>query len=155
MVSERLINIKEYSVNDCILVKGQYRSYNLHGELKTKLVLFVFANSFEKLGYSDNYNEIYLEGNITRLPVFRQTPLGREICDVILGVPRAYSKTDYIPCVIWGKNAKYISKLEVGDCIRVAGRVQSREYTKDGETKTAYEVSVNLVEIIDFDEESA
>lgn len=149
MVSERLINIEDYLIGNCVIVKGQYRSYSLHNEDKTRLMLFVFAQSMEILSYNDNYNEIFLEGYVSKPPVFRQTPLGREICDVILGVPRAYNKSDYIPCVTWGKTAKYVSKLEVGECIRVAGRVQSREYTKDGETKTAYEVSVNLVEVLD------
>lgn len=148
LVSERLINIKEYNVNECVLVKGQYRSYNLHGDFKTKLVLFVFANSFEKMNYSDNYNEVFLEGNITRPPVFRQTPLGREIADIILAVPRGFGKTDYIPCVCWSRTAKYVCDLGMGETIRVAGRVQSRDYVKDGETKTAYEVSVSLVEYV-------
>lgn len=149
MVSERLINIGNYHVNDCIVVIGQYRSYSIHTEYKSKLVLFVFANSIETLNYSDNYNEAYLEGYITKPPTHRLTPNGREISDVMLGVPRAYNKSDYIPCIFWGRCAKYVSKLEVGDHIRVAGRVQSRNYDKGGDVMTAYEVSVNLVEVID------
>lgn len=149
MVSERLIDITEYFLGDYVIVKGSYRSYNIHEENKTRLSLFAFAESVEKLSYSDNYNDIFLEGYITKPPTYRRTPNGREICDVMLGVSRAYNKTDYIPCVCWGKSAKFVSRLEVGDCIRVSGRVQSREYTKDGETKTAYEVSVSLVEVLD------
>lgn len=154
IVSERLINIKDMR-NSYVIIKGQYRSYNAHTDQKIKLMLFVFATQIELLPYEDNYNEIYLEGCINNPPVYRQTPLGREITDLILNVPRAYGKCDRIPCVCWGKSAKYVSKLETGDYIRVAGRVQSREYTKDGETKTAYEVSVNLVEIVDNGQESA
>lgn len=154
IVSERLININEYNLNDCLLIKGQYRTYNVHTDHKIKLMLFIFATEITSLSYKDNYNEIYLEGYVNSPPVYRRTPLGREITDLILNVPRAYGKSDRIPCVCWGKSAKYVSKLETGDYIRVAGRVQSREYTKDGETMTAYEVSVNLVEIID-DQESA
>ena len=149
MVSERLINITEYGIGTNVIIKGQYRSYNSHEELKTRLLLFVFAQSVEILSYRDNYNEIFLEGYVSKPPVFRQTPLGREICDVMLGVPRAYNKSDYIPCVMWGKTAKYVSNLEIGDYIRVAGRVQSREYVKNGETRVAYDVSINLVEVLD------
>lgn len=155
IISERLVNLSEYPVNTNVIVKGQYRSYNLHNKNNVKLMLYVFATDLELLSYKDNYNEIYLEGYLNKPPIYRQTPLGREITDLILNVPRAYGKSDRIPCVCWGKSAKYVSKLEVGDYIRVAGRVQSRQYLKDGETKTAYEVSVNLVEIMDNDEESA
>lgn len=155
LVSDRLFNIRELKIDSYILVRGQYRSYNLHENLKTRLLLFVVATELEIISYSDSYNEVFLEGYITKPPVYRQTPLGREICDVILGIHRGYNKTDYIPCVIWGKNAKYISKFEVGDVIRVAGRLQSRNYDKAGETKTAYEVSVNLVEVLDDSDEVA
>lgn len=147
IISERIINIKEYTKGDYIIIKGQYRSHNLHEGLKTRLLLFVFAQIIEPLNYEDNYNDLMLEGYITKPPTYRQTPLGREITDIMLAVPREYGKSDYIPCVVWGKNAKYVSNLEVGNCIRVAGRVQSRPYFKDGETKIAYEVSVSLVEI--------
>lgn len=155
LLSDRLFNIREYKKDSYIIVRGQYRSYNLHEGFKTRLLLFVVASEIETLNYSDYYNEVFLEGYITKPPVYRQTPLGREICDVMLGVHRDYNKTDYIPCVIWGKNAKYISKFDVGDIIRVAGRLQSRNYNKAGETKTAYEVSVNLVEVVDDNDEVA
>ena len=147
IVSERLINIEDYKINDYIVVRGQYRSYNLRENSKTRLVLFVFAQNIEPLNYADNYNDIFLEGYISKPPTYRITPKGREIADILLSVPRDYNKSDYIPCVAWGRNAKYVSKLEVGTQIKVSGRVQSREYTKADETKIAYEVSVNLVEL--------
>lgn len=155
IVSDRLINLGDYHMGNFVIVRGQYRSYNLHEDIKTRLVLFVFATEWEALGYEDYFNDVFLEGYLTKPPVFRKTPLGREIADVMLGVNRGYGKTDYIPCVCWGRNAKYISAFTVGDGIRISGRVQSRTYQKDGENKTAYEVSIKLLEPIGDDEESA
>lgn len=147
IVSERLINLRKFIVNSYIGVKGQYRSYNLHENNRNRLKLFVFATALEELE-PDNVNDVFLEGIIKRTPTHRVTPLGREISDVMLLVPREYGKNDTIPCVVWGRAANYVSLLKVGDKIRVAGRIQSREYTKNDETKIAYEVSVNLVECI-------
>lgn len=147
IVSDRLINLGDYHMGNFVIVRGQYRSYNLHEENKTRLVLFVFATEWESLGYVDYFNDVFLEGYITKPPVYRKTPLGREITDVMLAVIRGYGKTDYIPCVSWGRNAKFISKCSVGDPLRLSGRVQSRTYQKDGETMTAYEVSVRLIEL--------
>ena len=149
IVSERLINLREYPVNSYVAVKGQYRSHTLHDKEKNrnKLLLFVFATELEEVKV-DNVNNIFLEGVINKPPTHRVTPLGREISDVILLVPREYGKTDRIPCVVWGRAANYVSYLSVGSKLRVAGRVQSREYEKAGEIKTAYEVSVHLAECI-------
>lgn len=145
LVSERLIDLQKINIHSYVVVKGQFRSYNSHDEDKTRLILFVFATEIE-LTDTDNYNDVFLEGYIIKPPIYRLTPLGREISDILLCVPREYDKRDYIPCIAWGRTAKYVSKLVVGTCIRVAGRVQSRDYIKDCVNMTAYEISVNLVE---------
>ena len=134
------------SVRGCVGVKGEFRSYNDHSENKTKLKLYVYVTELEMVNENTNINDVFLEGYICKVPVYRKTPLGREICDVMLAINRDNGKSDYIPCVFWGKKACYVKGLEIADCIRVAGRIQSREYTKDGIVKTAYELSVNLFE---------
>lgn len=157
MVSEKLVDVrKEYS--GCMVeVSGQFRSYNRHETEKQRLVLSVFVQEifFPKdedvdLNYKSN-NRIVLEGYICKVPVYRRTPKGREIADVILAVNRPYGKSDYIPCIVWGRNAKMATRLEIGTRIKVLGRIQSREYTKmlsetESEVRVAYEVSVCLLE---------
>lgn len=145
IVSERLINIRENHTNEYIYIRGQYRSHNRHEGDKNKLLLYVFALEVE-ITEEAAVNDIFLEGNLCKEPVYRETPLGRQITDIILAVNRGYNKSDYIPCICWGRLAHYAGGLKVGDRVRLAGRIQSREYTKDGEIKTAYEVSVNLLE---------
>lgn len=147
IISDRIINTNDDYFNKYVAIKGQFRSYNLRENLKTRLILFVFATSIEVVAF-DNINDLFLEGVITKPPTYRFTLYGREISDIILAVNRGYGKCDYIPCIVWGRSANYVSGLMVGDTVRVAGRVQSREYDKNGETKTAYEVSVNLVESV-------
>lgn len=147
MVSDRLINVRENYLNEYVAIRGQFRSYNLHEALKTRLLLYVFAVDLEIVEPED-INDVFLEGVITNQPNYRETPLGREIADVTLAVNRAYGKNDYIPCICWGRTARYLRYMKIGDSIRVAGRVQSRQYNKAGETKTAYEVSVNLLESV-------
>lgn len=145
MVSDRLIDInKEYSR---VYVTGEFRSYNQHDQDKSRLKLYVFVNTIEAVDEENNINDVFLEGYLCKSPVYRHTPLGREIADVMLAVNRAYGKSDYIPCILWGRNAYYVKDLQAGEHIRVAGRIQSREYTKNAETKTAYELSVSLVEL--------
>lgn len=145
LVSDRLIDInKEYGQ---VYVTGEFRSYNERGTDKTRLKLYVFVNSIESVDDEKNINDVFLEGYLCKQPVYRRTPLGREIADVMLAVNRAYGKSDYIPCILWGRNAYCVKDLQAGECIRVSGRVQSREYVKNGETKTAYELSVNLLEL--------
>ena len=135
---------------------GQFRSYNNHEQIKTRLLLHAFVkelnllNSVEEVG---SVNEILLHGFLCKPPVYRKTPLGREIADVLLAVNREYGRTDYIPCIVWGRNARFASGLKVGDQVQVTGRIQSREYEKMEESekvkKRAYEVSVfrlNLIE---------
>lgn len=145
MVSDRLIDInKEYSR---VYVTGEFRSYNQHDPDKNRLKLYVFVDSIEVVDDEKDINDVFLEGYLCKQPVYRRTPLGREIADVMLAVNRAYGKSDYIPCILWGRNAYCVKELQAGECIRVAGRVQSREYIKNGETMTAYELSVNLLEL--------
>lgn len=143
--SDRAFN--QYGYGRWVAVKGQYRSFTVHDGGKSKLVLFVFATHIE-LTKPDDVNDVYMEGMIQKPPVYRYTPLGREITDLLMCVPRAYSKYDIIPCVCWGKTARYVDKLGVGRVVRVAGRIQSRRYEKNGAPNVAYEVSVNLLESV-------
>lgn len=147
LMSERLIDVSESLINKSVYVSGEFRSYNQHDEDKNRVKLYVFVNRLELLDTTNNVNDVFLEGYLCKQPTYRLTPLGREIADATLAVNRGYGKSDYIPCILWGRNASYVSSLSAGDCIRVAGRIQSREYTKDGHVKTAYELSVNLLEV--------
>lgn len=147
LISDRLIDVSKSLMRQSVHVRGEFRSYNQRGEDKNRVKLYVFVNSLELLSVCDNVNDVFLEGYLCKPPVYRHTPLGREISDVTLAVNRAFNKSDYIPCILWGRNAYYVRSLNVGDSIRVSGRIQSREYTKDGESKTAYELSVNLIEL--------
>lgn len=157
-VSERLID-KELIVKDkAVFITGQLRSYNNFTDKKNKLVLTVFAREIELFDNvpEGNPNSIELNGFICKEPVYRVTPFGREIADVLVAVNRAYKKSDYIPCIAWGRNARYVNKLKVGDNIKLWGRIQSRVYHKKTEhgieDKTAYEVSVSRIEYIAKDE---
>lgn len=145
IISERFIEC--VNVGNCVHVSGEFRSYNQHDKDKSRLKLYVFVHEIIAVENTHNINDVFLEGYICKPPTYRHTPLGREICDVMLAVNRAFNKSDYIPCILWGRNAYLARILSAGDCIRVAGRVQSREYTKDNETKTAYELSVSLLEV--------
>lgn len=154
MVSERLMDVTADYTGELICVNGQFRSYNRHEERKNRLVLSVFARevSFvDEMEESSKANQIFLDGYICKEPIYRKTPLGREIADVLLAVNRPYGKSDYIPCVFWGRNARYASGFKVGERVCVWGRIQSREYAKklDGgktELRTACEVSVSRME---------
>ena len=136
-------------------ILGQFRSYNNYTENGNKLILTLFAreiNVLEDDALCDN--EIYLNGYLCKPPVYRVTPFGREIADILLAVNRAYNKSDYIPCIAWGRNARIVKNMQVGQNIRIFGRMQSREYQKKISeeeilTKTAYEVSVNKLECVD------
>ena len=147
LISDRLMDVNKNLIGTCVGVSGEFRSYNQHDEPKNRVKLYVFVNKIETLTDNSNINDVFLEGYICKTPTYRVTPLGREIADVVLAVNRAYGKSDYIHCILWGRNAYYVSTLKVGDSIRVAGRIQSREYVKNGDIKTAYEVSVNLLEL--------
>jgi primosomal replication protein N len=162
MISERLIDVTKDCRGECIMVSGQFRSYNRHEELKNRLVLSVFAREIEFIDEEPDgakTNHILLEGYMCKRPVYRKTPLGREIADLLLAVNRPYGKSDYIPCIAWGRNARFCQNIEVGTKVKIAGRVQSRNYEKkfeDGttQTRTAYEVSISSLEIVNEEEEN-
>ncbi len=167
-VSERLMVNGELPIDTKITVEGQFRSYNSYGEGKNRLILTVFAKNIILLEDQESEveakkdfisNEVTLIGYICKKPVYRQTPFGREIADILLAVNRAYSKSDYIPCIAWGRTARYCENMEVGTEVKIVGRVQSRQYEKkheDGtiESKVAYEVSVASLEVINKEDDS-
>lgn len=145
LISDRLMDSSiKYNY---VYVTGEFRSYNQHDEDKDRLKLYVFVDSMAAVEAEDNVNDVFLEGFVCKQPTYRHTPHGREIADVMLAVNRQYGKSDYIPCILWGRNAYFVKDLKTGSSLRVAGRIQSREYNKNGERKTAYELSVNLVEL--------
>ncbi len=154
MISERLIDVKQDYRGRTLEAAGQFRSYNRHEGSKNRLVLSVFVRELCFLEEFTDYtktNQIFLDGYICKEPIYRKTPLGREIADLLIAVNRPYGKSDYIPCIAWGRNARYASAFQVGSRIRIWGRVQSREYTKklsemESEKRIAYEVSVSKLE---------
>ena len=154
MISERLIDVTQDYTGEYIMVHGQFRSYNRHEEQKNRLVLSVFVREIsfmEEEPDGTKTNSIWLDGYICKEPIYRKTPLGREIADLLLAVNRPYGKSDYIPCICWGRNARYASGFEVGEHVQLLGRIQSREYVKrisdtETEKRIAYEVSVSKLE---------
>ena len=162
-ISERLFKDEDLVIDKKVKITGQFRSYNSYENEKNRLILTVFAKDIEFLPNQEEEivaskdlvsNEVVLTGYICKTPIYRQTPFGREIADILLAVNRAYNKSDYIPCITWGRNARYCSKMPVGTEVKVIGRVQSRTYEKkheDGtvEQKVAYEVSISNLEVID------
>lgn len=159
-VSERLFCDNEIVLNDYLSVEGQFRSYNKFEDGKSRLMLTVFVRDILEYDEERNPNIIELSGYVCKPTIYRTTPFKREICDMLLAVNRAYNKSDYIPCIAWGRNARFAQGFAVGERITVTGRIQSREYQKliDGVsvTKTAYEVSVSNVELtVDTAEEIA
>ena len=154
MISERLIDVTQDYTGEYIMVHGQFRSYNRHEEQKNRLVLSVFVREIsfmEEEPDGTKTNSIWLDGYICKEPIYRKTPLGREIADLLLAVNRPYGKSDYIPCICWGRNARYGSGFEVGEHVQLLGRIQSREYVKrisdtETEKRIAYEVSVSKLE---------
>lgn len=155
-VSERLIDIGQLSVNTQVVIKGQFRSYNKFLDGKNRLILTVFAKDIALRGENEdikNPNQIYLDGYICKPPIYRTTPLNREIADVLLAVNRPYNKSDYIPVIMWGRNARFAQNLPVGQRLKVWGRIQSRPYQKklpNGEIqeRIAYEVSVSKLQVV-------
>lgn len=163
-ISERLLTTQDVFIGAKLQIDGQFRSYNSYDNEKNKLILTVFVKDVQFLEENQEEeeearrdvvsNEVILDGYICKKPIYRKTPFGREIADILLAVNRSYNKSDYIPCIAWGRNAKFCETVPVGAEIRVIGRVQSREYEKkheDGtiEKRIAYEVSVSSLEIID------
>lgn len=157
MISERLIDTQQSYIGQCIRVDGQFRSYNRHEEKRNRLVLSVFARELEfvsEIPEGERSNQIFLDGYICKPPIYRKTPLGREIADLLIAVNRSYGKSDYIPCICWGRNARFASTFEVGGHVQIFGRIQSREYVKklsetDAEHRIAYEISVSKVECVE------
>lgn len=149
-ISERLLG--ETKVGETLSIDGQFRSYNKLEEGKSKLILTLFAKELLTEEDDLNSNTITLTGYICKSPIYRTTPFGREICDCLIAVNRAYNKSDYIPCIAWGRNARFVKNLDVGSKVTITGRIQSREYQKKHdenniETKTAYEVSISSIGI--------
>ena len=164
-ISERLITDETLTEGRKLLIKGQFRSYNSYENERNKLILTVFAKDIEEVKEveeqeendivrkEETTNEVVLIGFVCKKPIYRQTPFGREIADLLLAVNRAYNKSDYIPTIAWGRNARFCQNLEVGAQVKIIGRVQSRQYEKkyeDGtsEVKVAYEVSICSLELI-------
>jgi len=154
-VSERLLTDVNLVIGKTIFVSGQFRSYNNYSETGNKLILTVFARDIVTDGdiqEDKNPNHIFLNGFLCKKPVYRTTPFGREITDILIAVNRAYNKSDYIPAIAWGRNARFASTLEIGENVKIWGRIQSRDYQKkiDEEnviTKTAYEISISKMDI--------
>ena len=167
--SERIINDELIAIGNKLIIKGQFRSYNSYENERNKLILTVFAKDVilaedenlseeEKEETQRTSNEVTLVGYICKKPIYRQTPFGREIADILLAVNRAYNKSDYIPSIAWGRNARFSQNLPTGTEVKIIGRVQSRNYEKkyeDGtiENRVAYEVSISSLEVIDADNE--
>lgn len=159
-VSERLFEISKIEIGKKAKIEGQFRSYNNYEGERSRLVLTVFAKEItilETEEETDNPNTVELNGYICKKPIYRQTPFGREIADILLAVNRAYNKSDYIPAIAWGRNARFCQNLEVGQNVKIYGRVQSRMYEKkheDGtvENKIAYEVSISRLEVVKSEE---
>lgn len=147
-ISERLIEANKLEIGSKLCAVGQFRSYNKIVDGKSRLMLTVFVRELCEEEYPQNPNSIALSGYICKPPIYRTTPFEREIADLLIAVNRAYNKSDYIPCIAWGRNARFVKNLAVGEKVALSGRIQSREYTKklnDQESKvmTAYEVSIS------------
>ena len=179
-VSERLINDEMMQIGTKLFIEGQFRSYNSYENDKNRLILTVFAKDIQKLEDNEETefdeegnevevndfakkdtvtNEVVLIGYICKKPIYRQTPFGREIADILLAVNRAYNKSDYIPSIAWGRNARFCQNLDVGTEVKIVGRIQSRNYEKKYEDgtivkKVAYEVSIGSLEVIKESENS-
>ena len=158
-VSEKFLSGEGINVGDKLKIDGQFRSYNNFTNVGNRLILTVFVKNIERLDPfredEENINSIYLNGYICKQPVYRTTPFGREIADILLAVNRSYNKSDYIPCIAWGRNAKYAEALKIGDNVVVKGRIQSREYQKkisetEVENKTAFEVSLARLDKVEI-----
>jgi len=160
-ISERLLTGLNLEIGKKVVVEGQFRSYNNYENERNRLILTVFAKEITEVEGEEEKeevtNEVVLVGYVCKKPIYRQTPFGREIADVLLAVNRAYNKSDYIPSIAWGRNARFCQNMEVGTEVKITGRVQSRTYEKkfeDGtsETRVAYEVSIASMEVVNEEE---
>ena len=160
-ISERLIANFDLSIGKQVVIEGQFRSYNTYEDSKSRLILTVFVKEIREKGEDEEIkvpNEVQLVGHICRKPIYRKTPFGREIADILVAVNRAYNKSDYIPCITWGRNARFCENMQIGTELKLVGRVQSRPYEKkheDGtvEQRTAYEVSISSLEFVNKEDE--
>lgn len=154
-ISEKLLLGNDVMVGSKICGNGQFRSYNKLEDGRSKLLLTVFLREITPYIESENPNYIEITGYVCKEPVFRTTPFKREISDVLLAVNRSYNKSDYLPCIAWGRNARFVKNFNIGDKVMVTGRIQSRDYQKkindEFVTKTAYEVSLNRIELVKED----
>lgn len=152
LAQEEILNSIDLSGGSMLTVEGQVRSHNIRSEERRRLLIFVFASCITA-EEGDPVNDVYIEGVLCREPTYRRTPLGREICDVMLAVKRAYRRSDYLPCILWGRTALELSQCTVGDTIAICGRLQSREYTKvtqnGSQIRTAYEISALTAQCIE------
>lgn len=158
-VSERLIDVTKDMTGKFVSVCGQVRTFNKHEENNSKLIIMVFAKEIEILESCNYNNDLYLHGFICRHPVYRETPMGREITDILVAVNRPYGKSDYIPCILWGRNARYAGDFEIGTELALYGRIQSRIYRKiisdsEIEERTAYEASISRIVKLEGENES-
>lgn len=152
-ISEKLM-LEKFQENDVIALNGQFRSYNKLFDGKSKLMLTVFVRELLPVDTEKNPNKITLKGFLCKEPIFRTTPFKREITDILLAVNRAYNKSDYIPCIAWGRNARFVKNLPVGTKLEIEGRIQSREYQKklseeEVVNKVAYEISISKANILE------
>jgi single-stranded DNA-binding protein len=160
MISDRLTDINEIKVGQVVTVSGQIRSFNRHIDDVFARELEILAQDATELPFKENINTVILDAHICKPPIYRCTPKGREIADILVAVNRPYGKSDYIPCIAWGRNARFAGGLEVGEHIQIQGRFQSREYTKkisdnEIETRVAYEVSVSRIDYAEEGEANA
>ena len=154
VAEERILNEMDLSGGEMLTVTGQVRTHNSRMDGVRRLLIFVYALRIDAED-GEPINDVILEGLICKEPVYRRTPLGREICDMMLAVPRGFSRADYLPCILWGRTAQEMADLSIRDGVRIIGRLQSRVYTKVTEEgvqeRTAYEISALTAEILDTD----
>ncbi len=156
-ISERILREEGIKMGDMVALKGQFRSYNKQVDGKSKLALTIFVREIVPKLDNAPTNIIELSGYICKEPIYRTTPFNREICDVLLAVNRAYNKSDYIPCIAWGRNARFVKSIDVGEKVVLQGRIQSREYQKkidenNIENRVAYEISISKIALATQDE---
>ena len=151
---EDVLNAVELSDGEMLTVTGQVRSHNVREDSRRRLLIFVFANLIV-CEDGEPLNDVVLEGPLCREPTYRKTPLGREICDVMLAVPRAFRRADYLPCILWGRTALECAQFHTRDILRITGRLQSRTYTKvlesGSEERTAYEISALTAQRVELE----
>ncbi len=159
-ISERILREEGIKVGDMVALKGQFRSYNKQVDGKSKLALTIFVREIVPKIENAPTNIIELSGYICKEPIYRTTPFNREICDVLIAVNRAYNKSDYIPCIAWGRNARFVKSINVGEKVVLQGRIQSREYQKriddnNVENRVAYEISISKIALTTLDSDSS